>query len=330
MGHDYDKILMRMTIILQRLYEGEVLNVSELAKEFNVSTKTIQRDFNERLCRLPIEKVGRNWQMQAGARIERARKADEELVLDLLETIAGGIGGSAASLASSLLGRLKNHRVSAVDSKTVIEDIMDRQHLFIGIEQAIERCKTVSFAYKGRRRLVRPCKIVAFEGYWYLFGEEIPSAKLKTFHLKSIEALRAENEDGACTERAETVLSRAANVWFEAENEPFEVLLYAAGPVAKYFRRRPVAPTQRIVHTYPDGSIDLAMTATCAREVLHEIKKWVPNLVVRSPDWLAAETRQMAQAFLDAQKKIMNKNGHDVVSRSLYTSVKREGDGTVE
>ncbi len=305
MGHDYDKILMRMTIILQRLYEGDVLSVSGLAKEFNVSAKTIQRDFNERLCRLPIEKIGRNWQMQAGARIERVRKVDEELVLDLLETIAGGIGGSTASLASSLLGRLKNHRVRAVDSKTAIEDIMDRQHLFVGIEQAIEQHNMVSFAYKGKRRLVRPCRIVSFEGYWYLFGEEVSSEKLKTFHLKSIEALRVEKEESVCSEYAETVLSRAANVWFDAESEPFEVLLHATEKVAKYFHRRPVSPTQHIVHTYPDGSVDLAMTATCAREVLHEIKKWVPNLLVRSPDWLAAETQRMAQAFVDAQTKMM-------------------------
>ena len=64
--HDYDKILTRLTIILQRLYEGEKLSVSELAEEFNVSTKTIQRDFNERLYRFPIVKVGRKWKMQDG------------------------------------------------------------------------------------------------------------------------------------------------------------------------------------------------------------------------------------------------------------------------
>ena len=57
--HDYDKILTRLTIILQRLYEGEILSTSELAEEFNVSSKTIQRDFNERLIRFPIEKIGR-------------------------------------------------------------------------------------------------------------------------------------------------------------------------------------------------------------------------------------------------------------------------------
>jgi len=62
MKHDYDKILTRLTVILQRLYEGETLSVSALAEEFNVGPKTIQRDFNECLTvRFPIEKEGKGW-----------------------------------------------------------------------------------------------------------------------------------------------------------------------------------------------------------------------------------------------------------------------------
>jgi len=47
--HDYDKILTRLTLILSRLNDGEALSVKALAEEFNVSTKTLQRDFNQTL-----------------------------------------------------------------------------------------------------------------------------------------------------------------------------------------------------------------------------------------------------------------------------------------
>ncbi len=47
--HDYDKILYRLINIISRLSDGEILYKDALALEFNVSTKTIQRDFNERL-----------------------------------------------------------------------------------------------------------------------------------------------------------------------------------------------------------------------------------------------------------------------------------------
>jgi predicted DNA-binding transcriptional regulator YafY len=46
---DYDMILKRLTAILARLNDGEALLVKALAEEFGVSTRTIQRDFNERL-----------------------------------------------------------------------------------------------------------------------------------------------------------------------------------------------------------------------------------------------------------------------------------------
>ncbi|WP_345969367.1 WYL domain-containing protein [Sulfurimonas sp. HSL1-6] len=305
MKHDYDKILTRLTVILQRLYTGDTLTVSSLAEEFNVSTKTIQRDFNERLIRFPIEKEGRGWKMQEGFRLERSRKPDEELVLDMLETLSGGIGSGFASLASTLLGQLKNHRVSAVDSKTVIEDILGHQHLFVQIETAIEKQRLVSFAYKGKIRIVKPCKIVSFEGYWYLYGEEALSDKLKTFHLKSIEALYIMDDHFECPEEAQSILDRAVNAWFEPENEPFEAILHATAEIAKYFARRPIAPTQRIIQSYENGSIDFSIMVTSERELLHEVKKWVPDLLVRSPRSLALKAREMAQAFAEAQIRMV-------------------------
>lgn len=313
MVHDYDKILTRLTVILQRLYEGEILSVKVLAEEFNVTTKTIQRDFNERLIHFPIEKSGRSWIMQKGFRLERARKPDEALVLDMLETIAESIGSGFGGIATSLLGRLKNHSVSVVNSKTVIEDILEHHHLFLQIEKAIETRRVVSFVYGKKARRMKACKIVSFEGYWYLYGQELPAEKLKTFHLKSIEALRIEDEEYVYPDKADTILERALNSWFEPHNEPFESVLHASADIAKYFVRRPLSSTQRTVKTYSDGSIDIALDVTGSRELLHEVKKWVPNLLVRSPQSLALEAGEMARAFVEAQNQIIFESGHDVV-----------------
>ena len=305
MKHDYDMILLRLTVILQKLYEGEELSVSVLAKEFNVSVRTIQRDFNERLVRLPIEKVGRRWKMRDGIRIERMRKPEEIVVLDLLETLSYGIGGDFAVLAASLLGKLKNSRTAAViDSRTVIEDLMDHHRLFLQIEKAIEEQKIVFFAYRGRVRTVKPCWIVSFEGYWYLYGVE--SGRLKTFYLKSIGALSTGDVAPACPPHAEAVLKRAVNVWFEPDREPFEVIIHATAKVAKYFERRPIAPTQRIARKYSDGSIDLVFDATSDREVLHEVKKWIPDLCVDSPHRLAVKAVEMARQFALLQEKAVD------------------------
>jgi predicted DNA-binding transcriptional regulator YafY len=55
--HDYDKTLTRLITIISKLHQGEALSVKTLAEEFNVSERTVQRDFNDRLIHLyPIYK----------------------------------------------------------------------------------------------------------------------------------------------------------------------------------------------------------------------------------------------------------------------------------
>ena len=78
--HDYDTILTRLTIILSRLNDGEALSVTALAKEFNVSDRTIQRDFNERLISFPVYQDKKKWRMQEGYRLEKSASVEDAVV----------------------------------------------------------------------------------------------------------------------------------------------------------------------------------------------------------------------------------------------------------
>ncbi len=42
----HDSLAVRLTLIISRLLMGESLSISALAKEFNVTTRTLRRDFN--------------------------------------------------------------------------------------------------------------------------------------------------------------------------------------------------------------------------------------------------------------------------------------------
>lgn len=54
MNKNHDKIALRLAMILQKLNQGETLYETELAQEFNVSLRTIQRDMRDRLIFLPF------------------------------------------------------------------------------------------------------------------------------------------------------------------------------------------------------------------------------------------------------------------------------------
>ena len=303
--HEYDKILTRLTIILQRLYEGEVLNVSKLAEEFNVSTKTIQRDFNERLFRFPIEKKGREWSMQEGHTLTKERTPEEILVIEMLENIAKSIGAGFGAKAKHLFSKLQNHSQNPIYSKTIIEDISQSLAIFQAVEKAINENKIVTFNYKKSLRRVKPYKIVSFEGYWYLYCEDCTGEKLKTFYFKDILHVKISDETFEANTKAYKTLERSINAWFNPNEEAFEVTLHASQKILKYFERRPLSMTQRVIKLYKDGSADIVILATSETEILHEVKKWIPDLIILSPKSFALQALEDAQLFLEKQKELL-------------------------
>ncbi|EFC3035632.1 WYL domain-containing protein [Escherichia coli] len=54
--HDhYDRLSVRLSVIISRLLAGESLELKALADEFGVSERTLQRDFQQRLIHLDLE-----------------------------------------------------------------------------------------------------------------------------------------------------------------------------------------------------------------------------------------------------------------------------------
>lgn len=297
--HDYDKILTRLTIVLQRLYEGELLSISDLAEEFNVSVKTIQRDFNERLVRFPIHKEGRRWRMSQGYSLEKNRTLEEELILDVLAEIAQGVGGGFGSKTKTLFSKLQNEDINPVFSKIAIEDLSGKTHLFKTLQEAIAQNRQIKFTYNKKQRTLNPYRIVSFEGFWYLYGEEVKDTKLKTYYLKDVTNLQTLDTPFQPKEEPIDKLKYAINTWFEPNNALFEVRLLAQEPIAKYFTRRPLSLDQQLQQN-KDGSIEITLKATSHNEVLHEIKKWMPNLIVLEPKTLQTASLEIAQEFLGA------------------------------
>ena len=63
---NHDLLSLRIATIMQKLYEGQTLTKYDLALEFNVSEKTIQRDMNDRVgtaMDLNYER-GRGWSLE--------------------------------------------------------------------------------------------------------------------------------------------------------------------------------------------------------------------------------------------------------------------------
>lgn len=147
--HDYDKAMTRLTTIMTRLYQGELLSVIELAQEFSVSTRTIQRDFNNYLCNhLPIEQVKKKWQLKEGCSIEKNLPIDELVVSQIIEKMSQDIGGEFYTKTKNLLSRIQHNEFNPIYTRIDMEDLSGYLHNVAVIEEAIRNKQPIKALYK--------------------------------------------------------------------------------------------------------------------------------------------------------------------------------------
>ncbi|NPA66008.1 MAG: WYL domain-containing protein [Epsilonproteobacteria bacterium] len=308
--HDYDKILTRLTSILSKLNEGEHLSVKALAVEFNVSERTIQRDFNQRLVSFPIYQENKKWKMQDGHRIEKSTTLEEKIILDILETMTKNIGGDFSHKAHKLLGKIKNEDFNPIYTKLHLEDISDKLKEIQILEQAIKEKKVIHCKYARNKNIhrlsIEALKIANFEGFWYLIALDNKTKKLKKFYLKNLSHITITDKHFTVDKELDILLENALSVWFQKEYEPFEVKLYADASIAKYFKRKPL-PTQKIFSSYEDGSIEFTVTITHEMEILPIIRYWIPHLVILEPQWIKEIIQDELQVYLPLLDEISYK-----------------------
>jgi len=307
-SHDYDKAMTRLVTILQRLYEGESLSVTALSEEFGTSTRTIQRDFNQKLIQFPIVKDGKKWKMQDGFHIEKLKSVEDQLVLDMLEKLSENMGNSFSMKAKRMLSKIKNPDISHIYAKLDIEDIGKKIVDINILENAISDKSIITCKYHIDKKTydigVKPLKIANFDGFWYLIALDSRNEKLKKYHIKSLTNIKITNENFTRTKKLDVALENAINIWFNLEKEPVNVLLHVGGDIAKYFQRKPIAKSQTISSiNSEDGSIELSLKITHGMEIIPTILHWLPHIKVLEPEWLKNDIIKTVEKYLNKTKE---------------------------
>jgi len=298
--HDYDKALTRLRVILQKLNDGEALSVKELAEEFGVSVRTIQRDFNEKLVpSYPIYQDKKKWKMKDGFKIEKIRDIEDKIVLDIIERITDGIGGKFATKSKTLLSKIKNDEYNPIYTKLNIEDISDRLSDINLLENAIKNKQEINCQYiyekENYTTTIQPLKIVNFEGFWYLIA--LRDNKIRKYYFKSISNIKQTDTKFEVDTKIDELLNNSISIWFNQEKEPFEVKLFATKVATKYFKRRKL-PTQTILSANQDGTMEFTLKITHEMEILPLVKYWIPHLHVLEPIWLRDEIKSDLEGYL--------------------------------
>ena len=287
---------------LNQIYEilknnSQGFNITELSKEFEVSTKTIQRDLVE-LQKYGAIKVGRTWKIDPKQK-EDNLSSNEKMVLGILDEMAKSVGKIFHSKAHSLLSQISQQLEHPIFANINGEYLEEKNILlFNEIESVIRKKNEIIIDYEKYKFHVKPLKLAFFDGFWYLLvlhikGEE---EKFKKFHLKTIRNIQILEKKFEIPQIVEERLNHANSVWFNLDKQ-FVVRLYIDKIIRKYFERKPLHG-QTIIGIDKEGSIEIEITVSHEMEIIPLIYWYIPYIKVLEPEWLANNVKNRTVKYI--------------------------------
>jgi predicted DNA-binding transcriptional regulator YafY len=290
MSKEYDKLAIRLVLILTKFNSGEKFTAIELAEEFNVSTRTIQKDLNERLSFLPIEKYGKYYSM-AGYVLGKLSYEDIKNFATLC-----GIKSLYPELTNEFITDILNAKLNSayLIKNQGFEDISYKKDEFELLAGAILRNSPVRFDYNKKLRVVNPYKLINNNGIWYLLADE--NDKLKTFTFSKIKNFKWEDDTKIFTPKQEFLkeLEKNKSNWFTDE---IEVILQIDNEAKEYFERKDVFPNQKILEQNNEY-FTVSTQISYDDEILKVVKYWIPYIKIISPKYLQDKLNQQLVNFI--------------------------------
>ncbi len=301
---EYGKTMRILTQILKRLYFGEVLSVKELAEEYEVDPRTIQRYFNKYLkdAGFPLKKIGRRWALDK-ERLGLIEDEESRLALEALEEIAKKMGSDFYHKVRPYFKKLHTAPFNPFYTKLDMEDLSDKMDEIALLEEGIKERRIITCDYQFEEKIakditLKPVRIANFEGYWYLLALDARNDIFKKYYLKHLTNVKLLDETFTIDGDLQKRIHSAINVWFDPDAETIEVVLFADRIAAKYLKRRPLSPTMHISGEDSDGSCEVRLTITNDMEIIPFIKQWMPHILIIEPKWIKKRIESEIKKFL--------------------------------
>ncbi len=304
---NYDKRIFRFLSILNRLDSGKTILTPDLAEEFNVSLRTIQRDIELlNLTGFPLVSSEKGkYGFVEGFSLKKAMLSNEEAsLLSLMFDVTKSLGGNFEESFNGILRKVLNQGndssfyVKMPDGFKLEKDTPFHRE----IEQAIDSsCKAeVQYENQGGKISkfeISPLKLIFYEGFWYVLSLRDGKGliKLRLDNIKGLTVLKQQYES---SKNLKAMMDESVNVWFP-ENRSQKVLLELKPSVAKYFKKKVYFPLQKIVKEHKDGRIVLeTRVSNQYMEIIPTIHQWLPMIKILAPTELRTLSKKLTREYL--------------------------------
>lgn len=320
--------LWRVLEIRKTILSGSYPNCSSLAKEIEVTPKTIQRDisfmreqlgfpvvyhpikngyyFDGDVSDLSLLQLSR----QDLVALFLARHALEPLRGTRLQTM---LADSFSKIAEACSGEVSIHwheldEVYSVKATGVLEADVT---LFGDLLDAIQERREISFDYhklaasQSELRTVRPYHVGQVEHGWYLIAYDLKRKSMRTFALQRISDLKISKKTFSRDSKFNAVeyLGSAFGIWNydESTAKEYQIRVRFEGYAARIVAERQWHATQKIVQL-EEGCIEFQATLSGLEEIRRWILSWGSKACVLEPRELRESIQDELSAMSEAYR----------------------------
>ena len=303
---DFQIRLNRISLILELLSKGYGLSTPSLVERFGVSKKIIQTDLKEYILPLFVDdKIyydysSKTYKAKNNFLTKTLFSSDELAIISILKNKSKDkySDEDLSPKVDSLFLKFEDELTNKLYQTSSIEKIDNFKNEIIQIKNAIESKSIIKCFYNDKNREIYPLKILNLEGFWYLIIYEPNDNKIKTFHLNTVKNIEVLNTHFLFDEEKINSFDNAISAYYKPNNESILIQLFIDKEVSRYFLRKPLNKTQRILKTYDDESCDVELTITDYMEIIPTIQRYIPHIGVIEPDELKIKVKENVEIYL--------------------------------
>ena len=296
----------RLSQILELLNKGYELSTPNLVERFGVTKKIIQTDFKDYILPLFVDdKIyydysSKTYKAKNNFLTKTLFSADELSIIAILKNKSKDkySDDDLSPKVDSLFLKFEDELTNKLYQTSSIEKIDNFKNEIIQIKNAVETKSIIKCFYNDKNREIYPLKILNLEGFWYLIVYEPIDNKIKTFHLNTIKNIEVLNTHFSFDEEKINSFDNAISAYYKPNNAPILVQLFMDKEVSRYFLRKPLNKTQRVLKTYDDNSCDVEIVISEYMEIIPIIQRFIPHIAVIEPNELKTKVKENVEMYL--------------------------------
>jgi predicted DNA-binding transcriptional regulator YafY len=302
--------LYRTIEILKNLNEGKKLCVTRLAEEYEVSDRTIRRDFEliKELFGDFMSKEGECYQAYKKVLLQEVLCATDLMTLANIVNLFGVT--QKESLVSDKTKALIEKSMSVYEFKSRPFEGVKNYEIVKKLEHAIKFNKVIRIRYRTERFLsesnFHAYKILFLNENFYMVGENISKNSFEFRRVSMIEEVEYKSKSFSPHADIQKFIKNIQTPWASFGREDTVVKLRVNKSIRRYFILKQYLPSQKVTKNYENGDILVEYTISNIREIEELIIKWLPRIEIISPQRFKKQLQKTLKVKMSALSRPVN------------------------